>query len=274
MEEKRTYNLFQKFVGSTSSPRFFADMVGSKTSAAIGYICLLTVILSLVTSTIFGLGFREAMDFINTGFADNAPEFEISGGEFRMSGPQYFEMIEGDAAIIIDLEDRMSPSQMEQYTTGVYINKDFMYSIQYGQFQQPQPWSSFQGTVITKADTIQFLNILRDVWVVFIFLGVLFAVLGKLFSSLIVSVIAMVVSAITSAKLTYRDGYILGVYAMTGPTLLKFAQSMLAIAFPGLTIPGFGLVYYLIIGFVLYVGMREYTKQKEASPDVDQDPLA
>lgn len=252
-------NFFVKLVRSFTDFNFYREIIGTKLSSAFGYIVILALIIGILTSIRPVVSFDTGLKSLLNSIKDDMPEFTLKNGLLTVEGEMPIIIKDADRTIIINsdiLDDPNYDDTLATYNEAVYITGNKIYYKEDSNNTRIINYATlgafeFNRSILLTVTSM--MNVLPFLMVLFIIIG---SIVGKLFSSLIVSVLAIIINAIIgNSNLQYKNLYIIGIYTMTLPSLIKLLLNVLYIE-----IPFFWVIYYAIVIFYLYNGINNAKK--------------
>lgn len=274
-------SFFQKIIRSFN-PGFSKEVIKLSLKEGFKYLCLLTILITLILSFKFSLSFYfstknlafRAKDFLSENFKD-FPEITIKDGKLSSTKDPFlkeWDINGAKAAFIVDTkadkQDIVS-GKYSPYPLGLFLlEKEFtVKTIDEKEGERienyPLPTKSDFNLVFNPQEDI----FLRAKWnnekfeltpqvinkwktianlVSFPFLLVILFTtffIGKIFQVLIFSIVSLIANGLSKTKLTYKQLFNIGIFSLTIPFLLENIISLLSIRIPNFNI--FNLLIYL-----------------------------
>lgn len=290
-------NIFHKIKDSIYNPEYYKSILQKDTlGESIKYLAKLSLIVSIVTTIIIVFfipkiqnGIREITNTIIENYPSelivsfkdgtasiNQPEpYKIPIGQVFSNETLNKEILAQNQlkenVIVIDTKTPFSLEKFKEYSTSIWLTKTELITLKdiNGQIQI-NPISTLGNIELSKNWLVEkqtyffkILPIIIPVVVVLIYLILfLFNFIGTLFSLILYAFVIWLISKITKHELTYKQSYILGVYAVT---LILLTD---AIAMP-LSMPNNIFIKLVILILVVYINFFKENKKTISSPSSD-----
>lgn len=240
---------FQKFKNALYNAEAYVTFLKQGLGKGILYLFILTLIFGGIVSVKIAYEFNKAMVQIEDVAGEKIPDFRIQNGKLSVDAAMPIVYKNSDVIIVVDTENTIDPSQLDEYEQGVLIGEAEMYAKKStGQIQMIK-FNEMQNAEITGTDISEFLTGFKGIGIVIIMIGgILCYFIGKLLSVFIImGVGGLIVGQLIKCRTDYETSCKLGAYALTLPMLIKLILSLI-----GIQIPYFFIIYYGIA--LIYVG--------------------
>ena len=230
MNNEKT-GLIKSFIYSFTSFDKYRMLLRESTGKAVGYLILLTLLLSIVLYVPLGIQLSGIFDTVSVYITENLPDFTFSGGQLSVDAEMPIVIEGSGTAVVIDTTPGAEDRILNQYDSVMLITSDNIIQKNYVN-RQDIPLSIYQGFNMTKDTLIASVPMLKPILIIgFIFAGIFF-VIGKFISALVVSLIGKIANSSAKTNLSYRNIFKISIYAMTLPMIIGTVLNVLNIAVP------------------------------------------
>lgn len=241
-----------------------------------GYFFLFSLLTTLVTLAALAFIVLPGVRMVKSAAASQIPDFTatLKGGELSVTGVKqpYTYTADSDHGNFVVVVNTVATSSLmladfiADGQNGILVTRDKMEISQsdHGQYRV-QYWAGAKDGVLTKADVE---NVVQEFTSpkVFIVVGIIASLLlytavliGTLFSLLIITLIVFIIAAIGKRAISYGHLFIIGLYAITLPTIITDVLTLLGVSHD--------YVYWLaLIAFMLAVVFTKETAPAAVPP--------
>ncbi len=258
MNNKKT-NIFKCFIYSITSFDNYKLFLRESTGKAIGYLVLLSLLISIA---IFAPFFSIANEVANAApnFIDEViPDFNLVDGQLEVYGDMPIVMDSSDLPVVIDTTPGAEDRLLYQYDSIILITQDKMILKNYTE-RQEYPHSAYTGLELTKDSLIEALPIIKTyMTVAFIFIGILvyiFVLIVKFITVFIASIIGLIVNSSLKTNLSYKSIFKISLFAMTLPLIVCTILDVLPV-----NIPFMPVLFYAGTGVYIYGAIRSIKRE-------------
>jgi len=258
---------FFKEIGKTITDfKFYNRVKGFRLSKAMRYIFSLILLITLVLTIRYSYDFKKGLNVALDWAKKNLPPIEIQNGIVNVNVQQPYKVTEEGLALIIDTTGQIN--SLDEYGKGILLTKDKIIYKESEIKTETYKLSNIQSLRIDE----NFMNALRKnaLWIlsplmfVFTYVGFCFA---RFIQILLFSIFSLATSSIVNAKLSYKQLFNIGIYAITPSVILGALLALLGIQLPLFWILYSGLyIIYLIISIINC--KEEVAKEDVAFPDI------
>ncbi|MBL7072000.1 MAG: DUF1189 domain-containing protein [Candidatus Omnitrophica bacterium] len=239
--------IFKEAGKAISDFKFYREVKDFKPSKPLKYIFTLILVITLILTIRFSFDFKKGVNIAADWALQNLPPIEIQNGVASADVKQPYKIMDEDLALIIDTTGEVT--SLDGYERGVLLMKD---KLVYKENEVKTETYNLSDIDTLRIDE-NFVNAIRKnaLWMIFpiILIGAFItACIAKFFQIFIFSLVSIAASTILKIKLTYKQLFNIGVYAITPSYILG---ALLALF--GLRVPIFGVIYsglyiaYLIV---------------------------
>lgn len=251
---------FQEIGKSISNFKFYKEVKDFRMSKGMGYIFSLVLLITIALSIRYSYDFKRGLNIAIDWARQNLPTIQIQNGIVNVDVKQPYKVQAEDFAVIIDTTGEIT--SLDEYKRGILLMKD---KIMYKESEVKTESYNLSGIQSFMLDE-NFLNKLKKnaVWVLFPFMVIILYIIfciARFFQLLLFSIISVAVSSIAHIKLSYKQLFNIGIYAITPSTILG---ALLAIF--GIQVPLFGIIYsglYIIYLIIAILNCREKSVEAE-----------
>jgi hypothetical protein len=239
---------FQEIVKAISNFKFYKEVKDFQLPKGIKYFLLLVLLVTIVLTIRYNYDFGKGLDIAIDWAKQNLPPIEIEDGVVKVDVDQPYKIIEEDFVLIIDTTDEII--SLDGYKRGILLMRDKVIYKESEIKTETYDLSNIQSLRINE----NFMTAVRKnaPWIVlpimFIALYIGFCI-SRFFQLLVFSIISVAISSIVDAKLTYRQLFLIGIYAITPSTILGAALAAFGIQLPSFLDFIFRIIY-LIMGVI------------------------
>jgi len=228
---------FSDIMKAVSEFKFYKQAKDFQTSRVLKYFFLMVLLITLALVARFTYDMSRGLDMAVDWSLENLPAIEIENGTASVDVKEPY-MLEGDDFVFI-IDTTGGITSLDDYETGILLTKN---EIQYkeGGFKTERYDLSRFGSLRIDEN---FLKALRKniMWIIFPFaLAIIFVYISvaRILHVFIFSLISLAASSIADAKLTYRQLFNIGIYAITPSAVLGALVAVI-----GFNIPHFVILY-------------------------------
>lgn len=251
---------FQEIKEAISNFKFYKEVKDFKPSRGMKYIFSLIFLITLSLSIRYSYDFKRGLNIVLDWTKQNLPPITIQNGIVSVDAKQPYKVVAEDFTLIIDTTGEITT--LEGYSRGILLMKD---KLMYKESDAKTETYSLSNIPVLKIDE-NFMNTLRRniAWIVFpilfIFLYIGFS-LARFLHILLFSLLSMATSSIANIKLSYKQLFNIGIYAITPSTILG---ALLAVS--GIQLPLFGIIYSGLYIIYLIVAILNCKEEKAPTP--------
>lgn len=248
---------FQEILEAISDFKFYKEVKDFQVSKAIKYIFTLILLITLVLTIRYSFDFRKGLNLATEWATQNLPPINIQNGVVNVDVQQPYKIIDEEFALIIDTTGEIT--SLDGYHRGILLMKDRMV---YKESELKTETHNLSNIDALRIDE-NFIRALKKnaLWILFpiMLLGTFVGFcIAKFLQILIFSIISVATSSIADVKLSYKQLFNIGIYAITPSTILGAILAVFA-----LHLPRFGLIYSGIYIIYLIMAVRN-CKEKTA----------
>ena len=209
-------------------------------------IFLITLILSVRYSFDISKGLGIAADWTK----ENLPIIEIQNGVVSVDAKQPYKIVEEDFALILDTTGEIT--SLDEYKSGILLTKNKVLYKENEVKTESYDLSNIESVRIDE----NFMKVLRKnlVWIIFPFmlLGIfIYFCIARFLQIFIFSLISLATSSIVNIKLSYKQLFNIGIYAITPGIILGALLAVFLIQLPFFWIIYAGLyIIYLVMAIL------------------------
>lgn len=243
----------KKFINSLYNFKAYNVFIKQSMGKSILYLLILCVCLSTISNIFLAVSFNTTVNEVQDVIKNEVPNFTFNNHKLHVEGEMPIKVEEGNSLIIIDTENDVKTSMLDNYQKGLIITKDKMIQKENNSKISTYDFKQFEDASFTKADVLPLVTTIKNISIplMFIFFP-LFSFIGKLISSFVVMAIGgLIINSILNKNLKYSECAKLGMYSLTVPFLIKIIFSILSI-----DISLFWVLYYGIALLYLFLGMK------------------
>ena len=245
---------FQEIVKAINDFKFYKQIKDFEMAKGMKYIFLLVLLMSLLLTIRYIYDLGRGLDIAIDWARQNLPVIEIQNGVVSADVRQPYKIIEEDFALIIDTTGEVT--SLDEYQRGILLMKN---RVIYKESDVKTETYDLLNIQTLRIDE-NFMKALRKnaVWIIspfmLIFLYIRFC-LAKFFHIFIFSAISLITSSIVDIKLSYKQLFNIGIYAITPSVALGTILGIL-----GIQPPFFGIIYsglYIIYLIIAVLNCKE-----------------
>jgi len=238
---------FQEIIKSIRDFKFYKEVKDIQLAKGLKYVFSLVLLITVVITIRYSYDFRRGLNIAVNWTIQNLPPIEIQNGVAIVDVKQPFKIIEEDFAVIIDATGEIT--SLDGYERGVLLMKD---RIMYKESDIKTETYNLSNIQTLRIDE-NFMRALRRnaVWILFPIMFVMLYIgfcVARFLQILLFSIISVATSSIANIKLSYKQLFNIGIYAITPSTILGALLIIL-----GLRLPLFGIIYSGV--YIIYLIM-------------------
>lgn len=271
MENQKNANIFVKFIKSFTDFSIYNQIRREKTSKAIGYLLLLSLVFGIVYAGVLvnntNTSIDQTIQFLES---NESPDIYIENGRLNMDIDEPFIHTEGkDLIFILDMTDTYDYGELAGYDTGYLITPERIIISQEGSPPIPFEFNTIEDMHIDKFKVIDFLQTMKGILFGSIFVVIIIGtILLKFLESLFASIIGLIINSIMNTPFTFNELYKVGIYAFTLPSLIILLINSFSIPLSfGLKI----LLYYGLIAVIFHVALKHMAEDHNEPPKDSMD---
>ncbi len=262
-------NVFKQLYYSLYSPKMMARFRFQKLGKPILYVFLLMILTSVPVGIITAVSFTNAYNELKMYMTD-VPEFTLEDGTLNSNQSTPLVRKEDGNTFIFDATGETKPDDVDTYDSAIAFLEDRIIVKDAGASQEFD-YSNFSSMTFTKKDVIDLSENLDNLLPIFIplliFVVYLFQTGLKFIGITVLATIGLLVRSMTRRKVSYKQLWILSVYAVTIPTLFFAIMALLKT-----TVPFGFLLYWFIAVMLLYLTIKEIPlPKKRVKNEVEHD---
>lgn len=271
-------------------PKFYKTIAKQKLGKSFGFLCVFILILSAVISFKWTANIKASLPEINSWVRKNfeeiisdLPEIEIKDGKLIAPETNYIKKFEGEFALIVEPDEEKVYSLMKNFPNAIVLTESKLVikntksrgvqaeiketNLSEVAYFKVTPYQ--EGLEITtsqnsqnkfKVNPVIIKSLLGKFTLIFfpacfLFLLIVFF-LRKLILVLFFSLVSLIIKSSLNQRLSYKNLFTIGIYAMIPPTCLVVIVELL-----GLRIPLFWVVYSSI--YIVYLFLAIKTEEGE-----------
>lgn len=258
-------NVFQKFIKSIVDVKSYVIFLREKTSKAIFYILLLSIIFGAIKGFTLSLGIQKIVDETKSYLTENKDVLKLEKGELTLSkepltikGNGYLVLADTNYTYDTYEQKKLSELNVENYSTSVLLFKDRVILNANGQ-QTVQKYPNVANT-LTYKDAMNSLNFSKGVWVVVITISIIMAFIGNLILALVIALFGTVATYMLKVRVRFKAMYRIALYSMTLAIIIEGILGAI-----GVIIPSFTLLFLIIS--ITYIWRALKVIKEEVSED-------
>lgn len=237
-------NIFSEIPYSFAGVKQYPEFLKNKTGRVVGYVFLLVFIYFIIAQMRTIPNTVDTVSSIQE-MLDSCADFEMDSGRLYISEPFYFDAmgvylsIDTTYGTYINEYDTWEwEESFEDYEAAIVLDSTTALIVDEGEaqiFEYPKEFS------FTKNDIYGLLGIAYIVVLLYLVFAYVFSVAGYFIGVLLVALVGMIANSDSVCKLSFKQIFILAVYAKTLPLLIKGILQLGQI----------GTFFYSIIGFAI-----------------------
>ena len=216
---------FKKIINSTYNFKAYNVFFKQSVGKGIFYLFLLCLCLGTISNIFIAFSVNTNMNKMISEMKSDFPEFSLANGKLNVDGDMPITLKEKDMLIIIDTENDVDTSVLDDYSQGMILTADKITQKQKtGQILSAK-WKDMGNITFSKSSLLPILSTLKIIVIAFVFIFFpLFSFLFKLaFDSFVIMGLGgLIICAILRKNLKYSECAKLGMYAITVPCLLDY----------------------------------------------------
>ena len=241
---------FQEIANSIKDFKFYKEAKDFKLSRAMKYIFSLILLITIAVTLRYSYDFKKGLNLAVNWAEQNLPLIVIENGIAKTDVIQPFRVSEEDFTFIIDTTGGVT--SLDEYERGILLMND---KVVYKESDIKTETYSLSNVQSLRIDET-FIKALRKnaLWILFPIMLVAAYIgfcIAKFFQILFFSMLSLATSSITGTKLSYKQIFNIGIYALTPSAVLG---ALLAIL--GIQLPFFGIIYCGLYIIYLIMAVR------------------
>ncbi|KMM37810.1 DUF1189 domain-containing protein [Guptibacillus hwajinpoensis] len=253
-------NVFKQLYYSLYSPKMMARFRFQKLGKPILYVFLLMLLTSVPVGIITAVSFTNAYDELKT-YMNEVPEFTLEDGKLTSEQSEPLIRNRDGQTFIFDSTGETKPDDALEYDAVIAFLEDRIV-VNDGGTSQEFDYSNFSTMTLTKQDVSELSQNLDSLLPIFIplliFVVYLFQTGLKFIGITVLATIGLLLRSISKRKVSYKQLWVLSVYAVTIPTVFFAIMATLKTSVP----LGF-LLYWFIAIMLLYLTIKEIPLPKK-----------
>lgn len=250
-------HFFKEIIMAISDFKFYKPAKDFPLSKSMRYIFSLILLITIALSTRYSYDLKRGIDIAVDWARQSLPPIVIQDGIVKADIKQPYKIKENDFIVIVDTTGEIT--SLDGYKRGILVMKD---RVMYKESELKTETYNLSNIKEVKIDE-NFMNALKRnaIWVlfpimfIFIYIGLSIA---RFLQILIFSLISVAASSITGTKLSYKQLFNIGIFAITPSTILG---ALLAIF--GVQLPLFGIIYSGL--YIIYLIMAILASKEAAT---------
>ncbi|WP_347549591.1 DUF1189 domain-containing protein [Pseudalkalibacillus hwajinpoensis] len=247
-------NIFKQLFYSLFSPKMMARFRFQKLGKPILYVFLLMFLTSVPVGIITAISFTNAYDELKT-YMTEVPDFTLQDGTLTSDQDKPLVREEGEGTFIFDATGETKPDDVEAYDSVIAFLEDRIIINENGA-RQEFDYSNFSTMTFTKHDVMELSKNLDSLLPIFIplliFVVYLLQTGLKFIGITVLATIGLLLRSMTKRKVSYKQLWVLSVYAVTIPTIFFAIMALIRT-----TVPFGFLVYWFVAITLLYLTLKE-----------------
>ena len=241
---------FQEVMEAISDFKFYKRVKDFQTSRGMKYIFLLIFLITLILTIRYSFDISKGLGIAADWTKENLPIIEIQNGVVSVDAKQPYKIVEEDFALILDTTGEIT--SLDEYKSGILLTKNKVLYKENEVKTESYDLSNIESVRIDE----NFMKVLRKnlVWIIFPFmlLGIfIYFCIARFLQIFIFSLISLATSSIVNIKLSYKQLFNIGVYAITPSIILGALLAVFVIQLPLFWIIYAGLyIIYLIMAIL------------------------
>jgi len=228
---------FQEIKNAVSDFNFYKVVKDFDISRSVKYIFSLILLITLVLTVRFSIDFRKGVNLAADWALVNLPPIQITNGVASVEAKQPYIIEEEGFGLVIDTTGEVM--DLNAYERGILLMNDRLFYKESDVKTETYSLSDIDSLVIDE----NFINSIRKnaVWILFPIMligAAISASIAKFFQIFAFSLISIAASTMVKVKLTYKQLFNIGVFAITPSYILGGLLTLI-----GLQLPLFGIVY-------------------------------
>lgn len=253
--KSKTHGFFSCLKHSLVIPVQYEKFTGISIQRALGYLLLLSFLAAILVVGYPLYQLHQVVQKISSVYASFIPDFEYQNGVVHFRPNEIKETSFGPFTLILaNQEDLSEKIQNQSGITLAFLKTKLIFKNNIQTYVIDYPSFSMR---IQKSDLWLLLQYLKWGYLLLFILGIGFFVGLNFFYSLLIWCIAILLYKMMQVTVTYKALYVICIFAMTAPILLKLVISLL-----GLFPTGLEELVYLTSFYYLY----QHAKNRKASP--------
>ncbi len=224
------------------------------------YVFLLMLLSSVPIGIITAVSFTNAYEDLKTHMGD-LPEFTLEDGTLKSDQTEPLIKKEDGNTFIFDATDEIKPDDVNSYESAIAFLKDRIIVMDSGSRQEFN-YSNFSSMTFTKQDVNELTQNLDSLLPIFIplliFVVYLFQTGLKFIGITVLATIGLLLKSLAGRKASYKQLWVLSVYAVTIPTLFFTIMALVKT-----TVPFGFLLYWFVAIMLLYLTIKEIPLPKK-----------
>jgi len=222
-------SFIKRFFSCLAKIGFYKMVVREKTRKAVFYGIILALSIGSLTMISPVVQFGTQIDQIIGDIQDSAPEFKIVGG--TLTGLKEPYAVSGGIVALV-LDSSTKSTVQKDAPIGIFFLKDRLSIHSSTQIIQEQSYKTFVTGDFTKSSLVEMMGALKLFFWIMLPFGALFSCAGLFASSVVAMFMGVFIFKVQKKKLSYRDSYVIGIYAHTLPWLVCLIASVFMIPLP------------------------------------------
>ena len=254
-------NVAEKFIKSIIDIKSYLVFLKERTSKAIIYILLLSIILGGIKGFNVSRNIQKAINETKNYLTENEDTFKLENGELTV-GENPILIKEEGVLVLVDTsytydsfgQKNLSDLNLEKYINSVLIFKDRVIINNNGQ-QTVQKFSDITTNIYPR-DVINILNAASIVWIFVLLIYTIGGFIGNLLWALIIALVGTVVSYIVKVKIKFKGLYRISLYSITLPVIIDtiFVSA-------NVRVPMFSLIFLAVSMVYIYLALKLIKKE-------------
>lgn len=238
---------FQEITKSVTDFKFYKQAKDFQASKVMKYIFSLIFLITLILSVRYSFDISKGLGIAVDWTKENLPIIEIQNGVVSVDAKQPYKIVEEDFALILDTTGEIA--SLDEYKSGILLTKN---KVLYKESEVKTETYDLSNIESVRIDE-NFMKALQKnlVWIIFPFmlLGVfIYFCIARFLQIFIFSLISLATSSIVNIKLSYKQLFNIGVYAITPSVILGALLAVFLIQ-----LPLFWIIY--AGGYIIYLIM-------------------
>lgn len=236
---------------------FFKESVGK----AILYLFLFCLCIYTISDIFLAFSINSVANEITNTVENEVPDFNLSNGKLTVDGEMPIKFKDKDMYIIIDTENNVDSSVLDNYSQGMILTKDKYVQKQVTGQILSYKWTDFGNIDFNNSDVPNIVSIIKTIAIILVIIFVPFIqfLIKLAFGSFVVMAIGgVIISAILNKNLKYSECAKLGMYSLTVPIILENIKNIL-----DFNIAYFWIIYYGVAFLYLFLAIKRIDTQPQ-----------
>lgn len=266
MNEDSKMNIFQQLRAAVTQMKAYKKLAGKSMITVIGYLCVLMVITTFISSVIPVIGYVVSIGGYENFFNNQVPKFELSNGVLEMEHRLSFD--NGVTSVIIDSDvDVYKEADVSaDFLQQILVSKSNIIIKNLGQTVQ-MPLSQMSNITLVNEDLANMSPIIYAFIVLITILTFFLSAVKYLLAALMFACLGLVLSSAQGMKLKFTQLFKISIYAKTTAILVASFNVVL-----GYLIPSFLWVSIsvMITCFYIAAGINAHRNSDAPSNNLEQ----